>query len=61
MINYFCIIGLRTSTICPDSLQQKFDVLIDKNSNNKEIIINSDIVRIEIFFFIENYDLCEFF
>ena len=53
-MKYLCIIGLRTAPICPDSLQQKLDVLIDKNSNNKEIIINSDIIRIEIFFFIKN-------
>jgi len=38
------------SPTCSDSLQQTLDVLIDKNSNNKEIIINSNIVRIENFF-----------
>ena len=41
----------KDSPIWSDSLQQKFDVLINKNSNKKEIIIDSGIIHIENFKF----------
>ncbi|MDC4230071.1 MAG: hypothetical protein M8317_02915 [Nitrosopumilus sp.] len=41
----------KDSPIWPDSLQQKLDVLINKNSNKKEIIIDSDIIQIQNFKF----------
>ena len=41
----------KDSPIWPDSLQQKLDVLINKNSNKKKIIIDSDVIQIENFKF----------
>ena len=41
----------KDSPIWPDSLQQKLDVLINKNSNKKKIIVDSDVIQIENFKF----------
>ena len=41
----------KDSPIWSDSLQQKLDVSINKNSNKKEIIIDYDIIQIENFKF----------
>jgi hypothetical protein len=41
----------KDSPIWSDSLQQKLDVSINKNSSKKEIIVDSDIIQIENFKF----------
>jgi len=41
----------KDSPIWSDSLQQKLDVLINKNSNKKKIIVDSDVIQIENFKF----------
>ena len=41
----------KDSTIWSDSLQQKLDVSINKNSNKKEIIIDSNTIQIQNFKF----------
>jgi len=42
----------KNSLVWSDSLQKKLDVSINKNSNKKEIVIDSHTVRIEDFQFI---------
>lgn len=42
----------KDSPIWSDSLQKKLDVSINKNSNKKEIIIDSDIIQIKILNFL---------
>jgi hypothetical protein len=42
----------KNSPVWSDSLQKKLDVSINKNSNKKEIVIDSHTVRIEDFQFI---------